>query len=97
MWTNRNGRTVEADFIALTDGKVQVKRASDGKLFEVPLESLSDADQAYVRTQTQLKVSDSIVPQAKANAIWGQTKAAKLTLSLGNVGRIERRHGRKTK
>lgn len=85
MWTNRNGRTLEADFIALKDGKVQVKRTSDGKLFEVPLESLSDADQAYVRTQTQLKVNETIVPQATANAIWGQTKIAKLTLSLGNL------------
>lgn len=47
-WTDRQGRTVEAEFIGLEAGMVKIKRDSDGRLFEFPLDKLSDADQKYV-------------------------------------------------
>ncbi len=49
-WTDRQGRQVEADFIALADNVLTVKRTTDGKLFKVRLADFSDADQAFART-----------------------------------------------
>ncbi len=48
-WTDRQGRTVEAEFLSFADGMIRIKRASDGKVFEMPLERLSDADQEFVK------------------------------------------------
>jgi hypothetical protein len=46
-WTNRDGKTVEADFVRI-DGE-QVVLLVGGKEARVPLASLSDGDQAYAR------------------------------------------------
>ena len=46
-WTNRDGRTVEGDFVRI-DGE-QVVLTVSGKEFRVPLANLSDGDQAYAR------------------------------------------------
>jgi hypothetical protein len=51
-WTDRKGRQIEADLIAVKDEAVRLKRTSDGKVFEIPLAGLSDADQVYARSQT---------------------------------------------
>ena len=48
-WTDRKGRTVDADFVAFSDSKVHVKRNSDGKDFAIPFNELSDADQEFVK------------------------------------------------
>jgi len=50
-WTDLKGRQVEGDFVALKDGKVKIKRNSDGKEFDFPLDELSDADQDFVKFQ----------------------------------------------
>jgi len=52
-WTDRGGRKVEADLVAVVNGKVRIKRASDGKNFDVPIDRLSDADQAFVESQAK--------------------------------------------
>ncbi|MCY2993038.1 MAG: SHD1 domain-containing protein [Planctomycetota bacterium] len=69
-WTDRKGRTVEANYVAFNDGKVRINRISDGKVFDVPLESLIDADQAFVQTQVKTNrqpptVADKTLPQHK--------------------------------
>jgi hypothetical protein len=47
-WTDASGSyRIVAQFIALTDGKVTLRKQS-GDLIEVPLDRLSEADQAYV-------------------------------------------------
>ncbi|MFO0902368.1 MAG: SHD1 domain-containing protein [Pirellulales bacterium] len=51
IWTDRTGRRAEAEYLGFAHGKVQVRRTTDGKLFEVPLETFSDADQSFVRAQ----------------------------------------------
>ena len=48
-WTDRKGRTVDADFLGFKDGKAHIKRNSDGKEFAVPFDRLSDADQEFVK------------------------------------------------
>lgn len=48
-WADRSGRyTIAATLLEFVDGNVRLRRASDGKEIEVPLESLSDGDQSYV-------------------------------------------------
>lgn len=65
-WTDRaTGRQIEAEFVGFSDGKVEIKRARDGKTFYLPIESLSDADQAFVRSQT----SENKLPLRDSRAI----------------------------
>ncbi len=52
-WTDRAGRQLDAEFVGFADGKVEIRRTSDGKTFHVPLERFSDADQAFVKSATQ--------------------------------------------
>jgi hypothetical protein len=48
-WTDQTGQfEIEAVFLAVTDGAVQLRRA-DGREINVPLEHLSDEDQQYVQ------------------------------------------------
>lgn len=50
-WKSSNGKySVEAELIGFEDGKVKLKKAN-GKVVKVPLESLSDADQKFVKEQ----------------------------------------------
>lgn len=50
-WTNSSGKQLEAEFLGSTGGQVQLKRQADGKSFTIPLSSLSEADQAFVKEQ----------------------------------------------
>ncbi len=44
-WTDDTGKfSVKAEFVAIKQGKVQLKRADNGQLIEVPLDRLSQAD-----------------------------------------------------
>ncbi len=52
-WSDVSGRfQIEAVFVSVVDGKVNLRRA-DGRVLAVPLEKLSAADQAYVKQQQQ--------------------------------------------
>jgi hypothetical protein len=52
-WSDVSGRfQIEAAFVSVVDGKVNLRRA-DGRVLAVPLEKLSAADQAYVQQQQQ--------------------------------------------
>jgi len=49
-WTDSTGKhKVEAEFVELKDGKVQLRKA-DGAMVRVPVERLSEADRAYIGT-----------------------------------------------
>lgn len=50
-WTNRNGKTAVAEFQALENGTLVLKKGS--KTIRVPLENFSEEDQAYVRLQLE--------------------------------------------
>lgn len=47
-WTDRDGRTVEADLIRADSGSVLIRRAADGREFTLPLDRLSPADLAFL-------------------------------------------------
>ena len=62
-WTDRTGQQLDAEFINFTNGKVQIKRTSDGKTFYVPLERFSDADQAFVQSEMQTREGIIMTPK----------------------------------
>ncbi|MEM0895643.1 MAG: PQQ-binding-like beta-propeller repeat protein [Verrucomicrobiota bacterium] len=50
-WTNAEGKELVAEFVGVNGDRVQLKRQSDGRTFEVPVASLSAADQAFIQEQ----------------------------------------------
>jgi hypothetical protein len=78
-WTDRTtGRRLDAEFVGFADGKVQIKRARDGKTFHVPLESLSDDDQVFVRSQTEPKQAASLLKATPSQEEKSRIKAEQL-------------------
>lgn len=51
-WTNREGKMIEAELVSFHDGIVKIKR-SDGKVFDLTMDKLSDEDQKFVKTAPQ--------------------------------------------
>jgi O-glycosyl hydrolase len=49
-WTDKQGRTIEAEFVRVAQGKVVLSRG--GKVVTVPLADLSDADQKFIASKT---------------------------------------------
>ena len=47
-WTSSDGKKLEAEFVSVTETEVSLKRDSDGKLFTLPLERLSELDQEFI-------------------------------------------------
>lgn len=55
-WTNQSGKTIEADFVKL-EGETLHLRSGTGQTYQVPLASLSEADQTYAREQSSATAS----------------------------------------
>lgn len=54
-WTDKTGKfSVEADFVSLADGAVNLKRP-DGQVIKIPLEKLSETDQEVARAVAQIR------------------------------------------
>ena len=53
-WTAVNGKEVEAEFVSNEEGIVKLKLNS-GKVFEVPLNKLSKADQEFLKAKSSPK------------------------------------------
>ena len=49
VWTDLDGRTVEADLVDVKGDEVRIKRAMDGAVANFPIERLSEADVAYLK------------------------------------------------
>lgn len=60
-WTNQNGNTIEADFVGL-NGETLVLKGKDGNNQEIPLASLTDADQRFAKEQATGGASTSAEP-----------------------------------
>lgn len=50
-WTNQAGKTIEAEFVKLEGDTLHLK-GSTGQSYEVPLSSLSEADQTFAKEQS---------------------------------------------
>jgi len=48
-WTNREGKTVRAEFVEVAGEMVKLKSAKTGKVYSLAVESLSEEDRAYIR------------------------------------------------
>lgn len=49
VWSDRNGHTLEAEFVSESAGKIVIK-TKEGVCLKVPKEKLSDADQKYLES-----------------------------------------------
>ena len=47
-WKSADGRSLEAEFVSATSTEVTLKRASDGKVFTLPIARLSAEDRGYI-------------------------------------------------
>lgn len=47
-WSNRQGQRLEADFLAVHDEQLHVRRAADNTVLRIPVETLSDGDQEFL-------------------------------------------------
>ncbi|PXA03294.1 hypothetical protein DDZ13_12785 [Coraliomargarita sinensis] len=48
IWTDKSGREIRAEYVSATKYKVKFRRVLDDRVFNVPITSLSRADQDYV-------------------------------------------------
>jgi len=52
VWTDVKGRTIEADFVGMNDRAITIRRSSDGKVFNMPLEAFSENDHTFVHRES---------------------------------------------
>jgi cytochrome c5 len=60
VWRNKDGRTIEGQFLQFADGKVTLRKKSDEKTYTMPLENLSAEDQQWVKTQSPAGTGDRL-------------------------------------
>lgn len=77
-WTNQAGKTIEADFVSLNGDQLTLKGAN-GKTYEIPLTSLSEADQTFAKEQGATSPSSpSTSASAEAPSIFKELIDSKL-------------------
>jgi len=52
-WTSSTGKTVNAEFVEANETVVTLKRENDGKIFELPIEKLVEADIEFIQGQNK--------------------------------------------
>ena len=51
-WTTADGgKTIKAEFVKSSDGKVTIRRSKDRKVFTISLDTLSEADRDWVKAK----------------------------------------------
>lgn len=48
MFTNKDGKTIEAELVAVNGSQAEIRRAADGQLFQLEIVNLSLDDQAWI-------------------------------------------------
>lgn len=67
-WVDKTGKfKIKAEFKGVEGNKVVLQRIPSGKRVTIPLDKLSDADQAFVTTLTKPKKVPEVVPEAVNN------------------------------
>lgn len=66
IWTNRDGRTLEAKVLSVMPGKSVTVMTPAGRSHVLPLDTLSDADQAYLKTWGAQAARGGTVGKGKA-------------------------------
>jgi len=70
-WTNTDGQTIEARFIDEKMDKVRIRR-TDGRVFNIPLDTLSEVDQKYVKSLAVDKLRLSTDPKDNVEDIYSK-------------------------
>ena len=91
-WTDRKGRQVEADLVSLNNGIVTLKRGSDGNVFDLPLELLSDQDQAFVKTSAAPDDALAQLKNAGAKNVTVDEKTGAVSIHFFPKGAITQEH-----
>lgn len=81
-WTNNAGKKLQAEFVeqkGSAGSEVAVVKTAAGKVFEIPLSTLSEADQEFVKTQAKAE------PAADAKSDKTDTKPAKSDAKSGDA------------
>ncbi len=68
VWSSKNGYSTEAEFIGFNSEHKVVLRLKDGRVKEIALSVLSDADQEYIHRQTAKKDAAPTNPPATSAA-----------------------------
>lgn len=64
VWTDRDGRTVEAELVRADATSVLIRRATDGREFTLPRDRLSPADLAFLAAQPAPAATSTAAPSA---------------------------------
>jgi protein disulfide-isomerase len=72
-WTNREGKAIEAEFVSIVGDKARV-RLTGGRTYDLPIASLSDEDQEFLRQEKERAAQASAAGKAgdlsKRRAKW---------------------------
>lgn len=79
-WTSLDGRTLDAELVGRTETTLKLKRAGDGKVFELPLDKFSEEDRAWVKASAV--PIQKTVDAAKLKALTEATPAMKTQAPL---------------
>ncbi len=88
-WTSRNGTSIQAKYISHSEDTVVIRRLSDFKEFTIPLSTLSDADQQWIK-QTHLKTSST----SKSGSLKSNNTNHSHSLPANITSLIEKNQGR---
>lgn len=70
-WTNTEGKTLEAELVKVENGQVYLKLAKNRKVHPLKIDSLSDADQKFIKQYLKDKVAQQRANElAKRRAKW---------------------------
>jgi len=87
-WTDIDGRTLEAEFIQITDSVVVLQRNYDRREFRIPFATLSQKDREYLKTIIR-KITPSIEPTEtifpRYGLDWPRSAKAPLNLDIERV------------
>ncbi len=90
VWTNDQGNKIEAELVELkgaADQQVAVLKMANGRTYDVPLASLSEADQAYAKkqiTEMDKAESDGVSSEESSGpSVFKKLLAGKLVVSDG--------------
>ena len=68
QWTSSDGRTLLAEFVSVANGTITIKRRYDGRSFTLPLDTLSEADQTWLKENADKAAPDeSTSPNKEAD------------------------------
>lgn len=86
-WTDSSGRQIDAEYVKATKYQVTIRRNSDGRVFTIPVTTLSEQDQKYINVRLQVEEAKRPAPELKGTDPFAAPQTPHLR---GNVQIVER-------